>query len=98
MHLARAGIIRASIPLVTADNLVIWVVLAVGAAELLKNIYEPVVLGSAARLHPLVIVVGATGGAILFGLVGVLLAIPAICMLKVFVSSTARQLKAYGLV
>jgi predicted PurR-regulated permease PerM len=93
-----AGQIHPLIPLVTADNLVIWVVLAVGTAELLKNMYEPVVLGSAAKLHPLVIVIGATGGAILFGLVGVLLAIPTISMLKVFVSSTARQLKAYGLI
>lgn len=93
-----AGPIHPMIPLVTHDNLAIWVVLAVAAAELLKNIYEPVVLGSAAKLHPLVIVIGATGGAILFGLVGVLLAIPAISMLKVFVASTTRQLKAYGLI
>jgi predicted PurR-regulated permease PerM len=38
------------------------------------------------------------GGAILFGLAGVLLAIPTISVFKVFVSSTARQLKAYGLI
>ena len=74
------------------------VVLAVGVAALLKSMYEPGVLGSAAKLHPLVIVIGATGGAILFGLAGVLLAIPAISIVKVFVSSTHRQLKAYGLI
>ena len=47
---------------------------------------------------PLVVVIGAMGGAILFGLAGVLLAIPTISVFKVFVSSTARQLKAYGLI
>ena len=44
------------------------------------------------------IVVGVTGGAILFGFVGMLLAIPSISMLKVLISSTARQLKAYALI
>jgi len=87
------------LPMVTVDNLAIWVIVAVALAELIKNVvYEPVVLGGAVRLHPLMVVIGAMGGAILFGLAGVLLAIPAISMFKVFVSSTARQLKAYGLI
>jgi predicted PurR-regulated permease PerM len=38
------------------------------------------------------------GGGTLFDLAGVLLAIPMITVFKVFVSSTARQLKAYGLI
>ena len=64
---------------------------------MIKNaIYEPVVLGSALKLHPLVVVVIAVAsGAVLFGFAGVLLAIPAIVALKVFVASSARQLKAY---
>jgi len=87
------------IPMVSTDNLAIWVIAAVVLAEVIKNaVYEPVVLGGAVKLHPLVVVLGVTGGAILFGFVGVLLAIPAISMFKVFVGSTARQLKAYGLV
>jgi predicted PurR-regulated permease PerM len=84
---------------VTADNLTVWVIVAVGVAELIKNaFYEPVVLGGAAKLHPLVVVIGAVGGAILFGFIGVLLAVPAISMFKVFVSSSATQLKAYRLI
>jgi predicted PurR-regulated permease PerM len=80
-------------------NVWIWVVVAVTLAELSKNsIYEPVVLGGAVKLHPLVVVIGVAGGAVLFGFAGVLLAIPAIVVFKVFVSSTARQLKAYGLI
>jgi hypothetical protein len=37
-------------------------------------------------------------GGILFDLAGVLLAIPMITVFKVFVSSTGKQLKAYGLI
>jgi predicted PurR-regulated permease PerM len=77
----------------------LWAIAAVALAELLKNsIYEPVVLGDAVKLHPLAVVLGAAGGAILFGFAGVLLAIPVIVIFKVFVSSAARQLKAYGLI
>jgi len=91
--------IHPMLPVVTADNLAIWVIVAVAIAELIKNaFYDPVVLGGAVKLHPLVVVVGAVSGAILFGFVGVLLAIPAISMFKVLVASSAKQLKAYGLI
>jgi predicted PurR-regulated permease PerM len=87
------------LPMVNTENVAIWVIAAVGLAELLKNfIYEPLVLGGAVKLHPLVVVIGVVGGGILFDLAGVLLAIPMITVCKVFVSSTARQLKAYGLI
>jgi predicted PurR-regulated permease PerM len=86
------------LPMVNAGNFVFWVVAAVGAAEVLKNLFfEPVVLGGAVKLHPLVVVIGIVGGGILFDLAGVLLAIPTITIFKVSISSTARQLKAYGL-
>jgi predicted PurR-regulated permease PerM len=86
------------LPIVSTESFVIWVVVAVALAELLKNVvYEPVVLGGAVKLHPIVVVIGVLGGAILFGPVGMLLAIPTITVFKVFVSSTARQLKAHGL-
>jgi predicted PurR-regulated permease PerM len=87
------------LPVVNAGNFVFWVVAAVGGGAVLKNfIFEPVVLGGAAKLHPLVVVIGIVGGGILFDLAGLLLAIPAITIFKVSISSTARQLKAYGLV
>jgi hypothetical protein len=86
------------LPMVNAGNFVFWVVAAVGAAEVLKNFFfEPVVLGGAVKLHPLMVVIGIVGGGILFDLAGVLLAIPTITIFKVSISSTARQLKAYGL-
>ena len=87
------------LPIVSSENFVIWVIAAVALAELLKNVvYEPVVLGGAVKLHPIVVVIGVLGGAILFGPVGMLLAIPTITVFTVFISSTVRQLKAYGLV
>ena len=91
--------IRPLLPMVSNENFVIWVIVAVALAELLKNVvYEPVVLGGAVNLHPLVVVIGVLGGAVLFGPVGMLLAIPTVTVVKVLVSSTARQLKAYGLI
>jgi predicted PurR-regulated permease PerM len=86
------------LPMVDPGNFAIWVIAAVGLAEVLKNVfYEPLVLGGAVKLHPLVVVIGVVGGGILFDVAGVLLAIPTITVFKVFISSTARQLKAYGL-
>jgi predicted PurR-regulated permease PerM len=86
------------LPMVNRENFAFWVIAAVGVAELLKNIfYEPFVLGGAVKLHPLVVVIGIVGGGILFDFAGVLLAIPVITVFKVLVSSTIRQLKAYGL-
>ncbi len=79
-------------------NFAIWVIAAVALAEVLKNVfYEPVVLGGAVKLHPLMVVLGVISGGILFDIPGVLLAIPTITVFKAFASSTARQLKAYGL-
>ena len=87
------------LPMVNAGNFLFWVVAAVAVAEVLKNIFfEPVVLGGAVKLHPLVVVIGIVGGGILFDLAGVLLALPTITIFKVSISSAARQLKAYGLV
>jgi predicted PurR-regulated permease PerM len=87
------------IPLVTAETFAVWVVGAVALAELLKNVfYEPLVLGGAVKLHPLVVVIGVVGGAILFGAAGMILAIPTLTVMRVLVASSARHLKAYGLV
>jgi len=87
------------IPLVSGETFAIWVVAAVALAELLKNaVYEPFVLGGAVKLHPLVVVIGVVGGATLFGPAGMLLAIPTITIVRVLVASSARHLKAYGLI
>jgi predicted PurR-regulated permease PerM len=87
------------IPFVTPETFVISVIVAVAFAELLKNVvYEPIILGGSVKLHPLVVVIGVIGGAILFGPAGMFLAIPTITVVKALVGSGARHLKAYGLV
>jgi predicted PurR-regulated permease PerM len=91
--------VRPLLPFVTTETFAIWVVVAVAFAELLKNVvYEPVVLGGAVKLHPLVVVVGILGGATLFGPAGMLLAIPTITVVRVLVASAAKHLTAYGLI
>jgi predicted PurR-regulated permease PerM len=87
------------LPMINVDNVAIWLVVGVLLIELLKNVvFEPLVLGSASQLHPLVVVTGVLGGGILLGFPGLLLAIPTITIVKAFISSASRQLKAYGLV
>lgn len=61
--------------------------LLVGFAVLLRlsidNLVGPVVLGAAARLHPVVIMAAFIGSGILFGIVGLLLAVPVAVCVKV---------------
>ena len=87
------------LPMVETESLAIWVIVAVVLAELIKNaVYEPLVLGGAVRLHPLMIIIGFVGGTLMFGFVGAILAIPTITVLIVFISSTTRHLTAYGVI
>jgi predicted PurR-regulated permease PerM len=48
----------------------------------IDNLVGPLVLGQAARLHPVVIIAGFVCGAMLFGVVGLLLAVPAAVCIK----------------
>ena len=87
------------IPFVTPDNLFIGVFIVVAIAQVLDNvIYQPIVLGSAVNLHPLVVVIGVMGGSILFGFAGMLLAIPTIVICKVVVENLFVELKAYKII
>jgi predicted PurR-regulated permease PerM len=87
------------LPFVTVDTFAVWVVVAVAFAELIKNVvYEPIVLGSAVKLHPIVVALGVVGAAILFGPAGMFLAIPTITVARVLAASSARHLTAYGVI
>jgi predicted PurR-regulated permease PerM len=48
----------------------------------IDNAVGPLVLGEAARLHPVVIIISFVCGAILFGVVGLLLAVPVVVCVK----------------
>ena len=49
----------------------------------IDNLVGPLVLGQAARLHPVVIIAGFVCGAMLFGVVGLLLAVPTAVCIKI---------------
>ncbi|MFC1680104.1 AI-2E family transporter, partial [Elusimicrobiota bacterium] len=87
------------IPFITVDNLIGGVVITVAIAQTLDNVYfQPIVLGTAVDLHPLLVIFGVMGGSILFGLVGMLFAIPSIVIVKVVLSTLFREFKAYYLI
>ncbi len=84
---------------ITADSMFIWVLVVVGITQLLDNaVYQPVVLGNAVSLHPLVVIIGVMGGSILLGFTGMLFAIPVIVVLKVVISTLIQQMKAYQII
>jgi len=73
------GIVAAQQATLTAAALLMGFVLALRLS--IDNIIGPIVLGHAARLHPVVVIAGFVCGAMLFGVVGLLLAVPmAVCI------------------
>ena len=89
-------------PLLSAirpQNVVIWLVVGILLIEVLKNsVFEPFVVGESVDVHPLVIFIGVLAGGLLFGLVGLLLALPTITIVKTLVTSASYQLKAHRLI
>ncbi len=81
------------------DNPLLGVLIVVLTAQFLDNaIFQPLVLGKAVNLHPLVVVVGVTGGSIVAGFWGMLLAIPTIVIFKVVISNLYKQAKEYYII
>jgi predicted PurR-regulated permease PerM len=87
------------LPMIRAESVALWMILGVAMIELLKNLLlEPLLIGSTTKVHPLVVLIAVLGGGILFGVVGLLLALPTVTILKALISSASHQLKAYGLI
>lgn len=88
--------VHALLPFVNPGNLWVWVLGSVALAKGLDDgVFQPIVLGRAVHLHPVVVITAIIGGEILFGVAGMLFAIPTIVVFKVLVTSTLKQLKAY---
>jgi predicted PurR-regulated permease PerM len=89
-------------PLLSAmrsENVTIWLVAGIALIEVVKNsVFEPLVIGESVDVHPLVIFIGVLAGGLLFGLVGLLLALPTITVVKTLAASASHQLKAYRLI
>jgi len=87
------------LPAIRPENAVIWLVAGVALIEVLKNsVFEPFVVGESVDVHPVVIFIVVLAGGLLFGAVGLLLALPTITILKTLVASASHQLKAYRLI
>ncbi len=97
--LAEPENVNAILPFCTADNMIFGVLVTVGIAQGMDNaVFQPIVLGSAVELHPLVVVIGVMGGSILFGFAGMLFAIPAIVIVKVVAFTLLKKLKDYRII
>ncbi|MFH2132270.1 MAG: AI-2E family transporter [bacterium] len=87
------------LPFIDPDNIVLWVLITVGIVQALDNVvFQPIVLGSAVSLHPLVVIFGVMGGSVIFGFAGMLFAIPTIVIVKVVLSTLIHEMKAYHLI
>lgn len=87
------------LPFIQSGNAVFGVLIAVVIVQFLDNtIFGPLVLGKAVNLHPLIVIMGVTGGSILFGFAGMLLAVPAIVIFTAIIATIYGQLKAYQLI
>jgi putative heme transporter len=69
--------------------IVLGLVLAVQQLE--SNVLEPVILGRAIHLHPLVVLVSITTGAVLFGILGAFLAVPVAAVIAEIVDDLRRE-------
>jgi predicted PurR-regulated permease PerM len=73
----------------TVGLIVLGLVLAVQQLE--SNVLEPVILGRAIHLHPLVILVSITAGAVTLGILGAFLAVPVAAVVAEVVDELRRQ-------
>lgn len=91
--------IQPILPLVNENNLMIAVIAVVMIAHLLDNaIFQPLVVGSAVNIHPLVVILGVFGGSLMFGFAGLIFAIPTIVILKVVTETLFTGLKDYRII
>jgi predicted PurR-regulated permease PerM len=87
------------LPYLTGDDLMVGVVVVMIAVHLLDNmIYQPMIVGHAVNLHPMVVILGVMGGSIIFGFTGILMAIPAIVVFKVSMQTLFKGLKDYYII
>jgi predicted PurR-regulated permease PerM len=87
------------LPFITTENLMFGVLGAVIIAQVLDNaVFQPIILGNAVNLHPIVVILGVMGGSIIFGFAGMLLAIPTIVISKVILTTLMKELKAYRII
>ena len=75
-----------------------WVITVYGIGQILESqILTPKIIGDRVGLHPLWMLFGMLAGAVLLGLVGVLLAVPLTAVIGVLVKFAVKRYLASGL-
>ena len=74
-----------------------WVIalIVLGAVILVQqvegHILQPLIMGRAVAIHPLVVIIGIASGVVLAGIIGALVAVPLIAVLNTGVRRLSRQ-------
>lgn len=72
-------------------NAVIMLVIVLAVQQLEGNVLQPLIMGHNVSLHPIVVVLGVTGGAFIAGIAGAVFAVPLIA----FINTVVLYLKGY---
>jgi predicted PurR-regulated permease PerM len=87
------------IPGLNPNDLALYVLILVIVTHVLDDVvFQPFVLGSAANVHPLVVVIAIISGSLLMGLWGMLFAIPTVVVVKTAVATFFNELKDYRII
>ena len=87
------------IPGLNPNDLALYVLILVVIVRVLDDIvFQPFVLGSAANVHPLVVVIAIIAGSLIMGLWGMLFAIPTVVVVKTAVATFFKELKDYRMI
>jgi predicted PurR-regulated permease PerM len=91
--------VRPLIPGLNPNDLVWYVLILVVITHVLDDVvFQPFVLGSAANVHPLVVVIAIIAGSLIMGLWGILFAIPTVVVIKTAVATFFKELKDYRII
>lgn len=75
-------------------DIVLKVVLVFGAVQFIdNNIIQPVIMSKGVNIHPLIVIFAVLAGAEVGGVLGMFLAVPVACIVKIVVQVFARRLK-----
>jgi predicted PurR-regulated permease PerM len=87
------------IPGLNPNDLALYVLILVVIVHVLDDVvFQPFVLGSAANVHPLVVVIAIISGSLIMGLWGMLFAIPTVVVVKTAIATFFKELKDYRII
>jgi predicted PurR-regulated permease PerM len=91
--------VRPLIPGLNPNDLVWYVLILVVITHVLDDVvFQPFVLGNAANVHPLVVVIAIIAGSLIMGLWGMLFAIPTVVVVKTAATTFFKELKDYRII